>query len=74
MRLLREAKANKWDNIARTDREIRVLRANVARLRVLVDDPLAPPVRAARERAELHRIERIITEHEAQRRKRRGRE
>ncbi|BCK56204.1 hypothetical protein [Nocardia wallacei] len=51
-------------NVARTDRDIDAVRADAARLRVLVADPLAPPVRAARERAELNRLLRIIADHD----------
>ncbi|KAA8877510.1 hypothetical protein F3087_43935 [Nocardia colli] len=50
-------------NIARTDRDIALVRAQAARLREIVEDPLAPPVRAARQRAELHRLLRILAEH-----------
>jgi integrase len=54
-------------NIARTDRDIQVIREQVAVLREAVDDPLAPPLRNARERHELQRLERILTEHETSR-------
>jgi hypothetical protein len=47
-------------NIARTDRDIYVLRQQAARLCVLVNDPAAPPVRHDRERHELARLEHLI--------------
>ncbi len=51
-------------NIARTDRDIDHLHAEAQRLRDLVDDPLAPPLRLARERQELERLKAIITQHD----------
>ncbi|GAB2920811.1 hypothetical protein GCM10027280_04760 [Micromonospora polyrhachis] len=50
-------------NIARTDRDIHILRRQAAHLRAVVNDPAAPPVRHARERHELARLEHIITRH-----------
>jgi integrase len=50
-------------NIARTDRDIHVLRQQAARLRALVNDTAAPPVRHARERHELARLEHLIARH-----------
>ena len=55
-------------NIARTDRDIQVVRTQAARLRAIVEDPLAPPVRAARQRAELNRLLRILAEHDTRER------
>jgi hypothetical protein len=51
-------------NIARTDRDIDYLRGEVAQLKDTVNDPLAPPIRHARERHELARIQQIITDHD----------
>jgi hypothetical protein len=56
-------------NIARTDRDIYVLRQQAARLRVLVNDPAAPPVRHDRERHELARLEHLIARHHPGRRR-----
>ncbi|MFI6213254.1 hypothetical protein ACIBCD_14795 [Nocardia brasiliensis] len=50
-------------NIARTDRDIAELHRQAQELRVIVDDPLAPPIRTLREHHQLTRIERIIDEH-----------
>jgi hypothetical protein len=50
-------------NIARTDRDIHVLRQQAARLLALVNDPAAPPVRHDRERHELARLEHLIARH-----------
>jgi hypothetical protein len=50
-------------NIARTDRDIGYLRTQVAQLQDTVNDPLAPPIRHARERHELARLQQIITDH-----------
>jgi hypothetical protein len=50
-------------NIARTDRDITELRDRAQHLQTLVDDPLAPPIRAERERRELARLAEIITHH-----------
>ena len=50
-------------NIARTDRDIDALRVQASRLELIVVDPLCPPIRHARERAELDRINGIIDGH-----------
>ncbi|MFD7627546.1 hypothetical protein ACFV7Q_16155 [Streptomyces sp. NPDC059851] len=54
----------KCPNIARTDRDIEQLRQHATDLAEIVADPLAPPIRLARERHELARLESIITTHE----------
>ncbi len=51
-------------NIARTDSDITKIRQQVARLREITSDPLAPAIRHHRELAELARLEAIITDHE----------
>lgn len=51
-------------NIARTDRDIDYLRDQVAQLQDAVDDPLAPPIRHAREQHELARIQQLVTYHD----------
>ncbi|MGA5069068.1 hypothetical protein ACPB9E_35755 [Streptomyces exfoliatus] len=51
-------------NIARTDRDITTVRAQAERLRAIVDDPLAPPIRHQRERHALERLTRILTDHD----------
>ncbi|WP_234360865.1 hypothetical protein [Streptomyces europaeiscabiei] len=51
-------------NIARTDRDIEHVHVQIERLRPLVDDPLAPAFRHAREQHELDRLERIVTAHD----------
>jgi len=51
-------------NIARTDRDIDHLRVTANQLHDLVHDPLAPPIRHAREQHELDRLTRIITSHD----------
>ncbi|MFF9627277.1 hypothetical protein [Streptomyces griseosporeus] len=51
-------------NIARTERDINTVRARAARLRAIVDDPAAPPIRHQRERRELERLTRILTDHD----------
>lgn len=51
-------------NIARTDRDIEQVHVQIERLRPLVDDPLAPAFRHAREQHELDRLERIVTAHD----------
>ncbi len=51
-------------NIARTDSDIIEIRQQVARLREITSDPLAPAIRHHRELAELARLEAIITDHE----------
>ncbi|MEU1033149.1 hypothetical protein ABZ402_31385 [Streptomyces mirabilis] len=52
-------------NIARTDRDIEDVIVQIKRLRPLVDDPLAPAFRHAREQHELDRLERIVTAHDS---------
>ncbi|MGW3498139.1 hypothetical protein [Streptomyces sp. NPDC001020] len=54
-------------NIARTDRDIEFLRTHANDLQALVDDPLAPPMRHAREQHELTRLQRIIANHQEHR-------
>ncbi|TFC17150.1 hypothetical protein [Cryobacterium sp. MDB2-10] len=51
-------------NIARTDDDIAQVRADADRLEEVANDPLAPPIRASRERAEAARLRAIIAEHE----------
>lgn len=51
-------------NIARTDRDIADVHRRTEHLEALVADPMAPPIRAERERRELARLSAIITEHE----------
>ncbi|MGW5851810.1 hypothetical protein ACWFQ8_28355 [Streptomyces sp. NPDC055254] len=51
-------------NIARTDRDIEHVFVQIERLRPLVDDPLAPAFRHAREQYELDRLEHIVTAHD----------
>lgn len=50
-------------NIARTDRDIDELTTDIETLRTLVDDPLAPSIRVARERQRLLRLEDAVTQH-----------
>lgn len=50
-------------NIARTDRDIEELQLRAEGLRTIVADPLCPPIRHAREQAELDRLTKIITIH-----------
>jgi integrase len=50
-------------NIAYTDRDIAELEAQAAELQDVVDDPLAPSIRKRRDRHELTRIRKIITDH-----------
>jgi hypothetical protein len=50
-------------NIARTDRDIQHLRLRHSELTVIVDDPLAPPIRHDRELHELERLQRILDTH-----------
>jgi hypothetical protein len=54
-------------NIARTDRDIAELSEQADQLRLVVADPLAPPIRSMREQRELTRIEKIIAEHRSTR-------
>ena len=51
-------------NIARTDADIDDIRAEAADLRAVVDDPASPPLRLARERQRLDRLQATIAEHE----------
>lgn len=51
-------------NIARTDRDIAVLRNQVAELEDLVNDPLSPHPRRERERHELTRLNAIVEAHD----------
>ncbi|MFF7290197.1 hypothetical protein [Streptomyces griseorubiginosus] len=51
-------------NIARTDRDIEHVRAQRDDLQKVTADQLAPPIRYARERHELQRLDRIVNEHE----------
>ncbi len=51
-------------NIARTDRDITLVRGQAAELAELVDDPLSPGPRHERERHELTRLTAIITGHD----------
>ncbi len=50
--------------LARTDRDIEFNRAHAAELTDIVNDPLAPPIRHAREKRELDRLLAIIEHHE----------
>jgi hypothetical protein len=50
-------------NIARTDRDITYVRRRADELSQIVDDPLAPPIRHAREQHELDRLRAIVDEH-----------
>jgi hypothetical protein len=54
-------------NIARTDRDIEVVGQQAEQLQILVDDPLAPPIRHARERRRLDRLKQILHEHQPDR-------
>lgn len=51
-------------NIARTDRDIAVLRDDIGRLTEIVADPLAPPIRHRREAEELRHLQEIVDWHE----------
>jgi integrase len=51
-------------NIARTDRDIAVLRGQLTELQELVDDPLGPEPRRDRERHELARLTAIVENHD----------
>ncbi|WP_251059657.1 hypothetical protein [Streptomyces sp. ISL-21] len=53
----------KCPNLARTDRDIEHVSQRAEELAEIVADPLAPPLRHARERHELARLERIIDTH-----------
>lgn len=50
-------------NIARTDRDINAVRQRAEELRILVEDPLSPPIRRDRERRHLDHLQQIIREH-----------
>lgn len=54
-------------NIARTDRDITVVRAKHDQLALIVADPLAPPIRHQRDRTELERLESVLRAHDATR-------
>lgn len=51
-------------NIARTDSNIEELRTDAQRLRMAVDDPLAPRIRHRREALQLQKLEDIIRQHD----------
>jgi integrase len=51
-------------NLAHTDRDIEHRKQQAAELELIVDDPLAPPIRHERERHELQRLRKIIADHE----------
>lgn len=51
-------------NLARTDRDIDYVRKQAAELEEIVADPLAPPIRHARDQHELARLKKIIEMHE----------
>jgi len=51
-------------NIARTDRDVQRVLAQRDELVTITADPLAPPIRHARELHELQRLDRILSEHE----------
>ncbi|TFC51559.1 hypothetical protein E3O47_07465 [Cryobacterium sp. TMT2-17-1] len=51
-------------NIARTDSDIEQLRSDAARLEEVASDPLAPEIRASRERSQAQRLRAIIADHE----------
>ncbi|AVZ77690.1 hypothetical protein SLUN_28470 [Streptomyces lunaelactis] len=50
--------------LARTDRDIEVIQERVEELAGIVTDPLAPPIRHAREQHELDRLRAIIEDHQ----------
>ncbi|MFF1691944.1 hypothetical protein [Streptomyces sp. NPDC058254] len=50
--------------LAHTDRDIEHRKQQAAELELIVDDPLAPPIRHERERHELERLRKIIADHE----------
>jgi hypothetical protein len=54
-------------NIARTDRDITVVRARRDQLALIVADPLAPPIRHQRDKTELARLEAVLRAHDATR-------
>lgn len=49
--------------IAHTDRDIVTIRESRDDLRLIIDDPLAPPIRHAREQRELQRLNTILERH-----------
>jgi hypothetical protein len=51
-------------NLARTDRDIAHVEQQARHLAEIVADPLAPPIRHAREQHELTRLKQIIEAHE----------
>jgi hypothetical protein len=51
-------------NIARTDRDITVVRARRDQLAQIVADPLAPPIRHQRDKTELERLESVLRAHD----------
>ncbi|WP_406263420.1 hypothetical protein OIA45_47675 (plasmid) [Streptomyces chartreusis] len=51
-------------NMARTDRDIAHVKQQAWELAEIVDDPLAPPIRHAREQHELARLKKVIEAHE----------
>ncbi len=51
-------------NIARTDRDIAVLRNQITELEGLVTDPLSPGPRRERERHELAQLTALVEEHD----------
>lgn len=53
--------------VARTDNDVIELGRSIPILERVVDDPLAPPIRLARERAELERLRSTVANHEATR-------
>ncbi len=50
-------------NIARTDRDIAVIRARRDELRTILDEELAPPIRRQREQLELDRLNTVLERH-----------
>jgi hypothetical protein len=50
-------------NLARTGRDITTVQQKVAELEESVADPLAPPIRHARERHELDRLRAVLDTH-----------
>lgn len=51
-------------NIARTDDDMEAIRQRVQALEAIVDDSLSPPIRLAREKAELTWLRELIEEHD----------
>ncbi|MGW2463113.1 hypothetical protein ACWC2M_29515 [Streptomyces sp. NPDC001761] len=51
-------------NIARTDRDVQWIRTRRDELADITADPLAPPIRHARDLHELQRLDHIVSEHE----------